>query len=119
MFSIYLLIVNVTLLQVVSEDYWERSRIEGYGHLGFPMLPGYHARSIQTWIPISGIPTLYLVIRLGLYIAGMGTNIRFSNPLPGYHARSIQTWIPISGISTLYLDIRLGLYRPGYQYQVF
>ena len=97
-------------------------------------LPGYHARSIQTWIPISGISALYLDIRLGLY-TDQDTNIRYSNRVYLDTNISNSKPIPYTYLDTninlyLYLKIRL-LYRPynpipgyqdmtcRYQYQVF
>ncbi len=37
-------VCNGVLNQVVSEDYWGRQRVEGYGHLTLPTLPGCRIR---------------------------------------------------------------------------
>jgi hypothetical protein len=39
------------LLQVNSVDDWGRHRIEGYGFIRFPLEPGYHKLSVDTWRP--------------------------------------------------------------------
>ena len=43
------------LLQVNSVDSWNRHRIEGYGFITFPAIPGYHDITISTWKPLANL----------------------------------------------------------------
>ncbi|XP_069001905.1 tectonic-like complex member MKS1 isoform X1 [Embiotoca jacksoni] len=42
----------VLYFKVLSLDYWQRYRTEGYGYLLFPALPGKHTVTCHTWRPL-------------------------------------------------------------------
>ncbi|KAG5284595.1 hypothetical protein AALO_G00028410 [Alosa alosa] len=42
----------VLYFKVLSLDYWQRYRTEGYGYLVIPSAPGYHSMTCQTWRPL-------------------------------------------------------------------
>lgn len=41
------------LIKVMSEDYWQRSFVNGYGELSLPITSGKHSYSIHCWRPIN------------------------------------------------------------------
>ncbi|NWH66761.1 MKS1 protein, partial [Geococcyx californianus] len=45
----------VLYFEVVSLDFWQRYRVEGYGSLVLPTSPGDHTLTIPTWRPVLGI----------------------------------------------------------------
>ncbi|XP_063059438.1 Meckel syndrome type 1 protein [Engraulis encrasicolus] len=42
----------VLYFKVLSLDYWQRYRTEGYGYAVIPSNPGYHSVTCQTWRPL-------------------------------------------------------------------
>ncbi|NXT27594.1 MKS1 protein, partial [Syrrhaptes paradoxus] len=42
----------VLYFEVLSLDFWERYRVEGYGSLVLPAFPGLHVLTIPTWRPV-------------------------------------------------------------------
>uniref|UniRef100_A0A8C0B273 MKS transition zone complex subunit 1 n=1 Tax=Buteo japonicus TaxID=224669 RepID=A0A8C0B273_9AVES len=42
----------VLYFEVISLDFWQRYRIEGYGSLVLPASPGLHVLTIPTWCPV-------------------------------------------------------------------
>ncbi|KAF7648746.1 hypothetical protein LDENG_00152350 [Lucifuga dentata] len=42
----------VLYFKVLSLDFWQRYRTEGYGYLVFPAVPGKHVVTCQTWRPL-------------------------------------------------------------------
>ncbi|XP_030648832.1 tectonic-like complex member MKS1 isoform X2 [Chanos chanos] len=42
----------VLYFKVLSLDFWQRYRTEGYGYLVLPSSPGYHKVTCQTWRPL-------------------------------------------------------------------
>lgn len=42
----------VLYFEVLSLDFWQRYRVEGYGSLVLPASPGLHALTIPTWRPV-------------------------------------------------------------------
>ncbi|NXW24616.1 MKS1 protein, partial [Circaetus pectoralis] len=43
---------SVLYFEVLSLDFWQRYRIEGYGSLVLPASPGLHMLTIPTWVPV-------------------------------------------------------------------
>ncbi|XP_072502924.1 tectonic-like complex member MKS1 isoform X2 [Notamacropus eugenii] len=42
----------VLYLEVISLDFWQRYRVEGYGSIVLPLVPGSHTISVSTWRPV-------------------------------------------------------------------
>ncbi|XP_066516266.1 Meckel syndrome type 1 protein isoform X2 [Hoplias malabaricus] len=42
----------VLYFKVLSLDFWQRYRTEGYGYLVIPSTPGHHRLTLQTWRPL-------------------------------------------------------------------
>ncbi|XP_067328178.1 tectonic-like complex member MKS1 [Anolis sagrei] len=42
----------VLYFEVLSLDFWQRSRVEGYGFVALPTTPGSHTVSASTWRPV-------------------------------------------------------------------
>ncbi|NXR98119.1 MKS1 protein, partial [Oxylabes madagascariensis] len=42
----------VLYFEVLSLDFWQRYRVEGYGSLVLPASPGVHMLTIPTWRPV-------------------------------------------------------------------
>ncbi|XP_036613949.1 Meckel syndrome type 1 protein isoform X2 [Trichosurus vulpecula] len=42
----------VLYLEVISLDFWQRYRVEGYGSIILPLAPGSHTMTVSTWRPV-------------------------------------------------------------------